>query len=635
MNPLWRAAPGRPSAFVLASAVALAAAAALVFSAAGSSTSRTAQAGPPASTPTPRPDGLGPLSGLFDVEVGPGFYRCIARTDEDSVTFEAETTLQCYVESETGPTVSEPPCSASHSTGATPIAVVPGEGTCLGHKIPPPYSPQQPTILRGFYCPPPGPCSDPRFPAPWSPVAGDTLITAGCFADTGGPLGPNAIVVSKLPDAVAANPPIDGDPGIGTVTLFLGATNAECASAADGIAPGGAGTSFNFELFRRATSRDYDGDGCTDMQELLDSKTGTTTTTCGDDPWNPFDPTGPNPDVSGPYDVLLTHTRADAGAPGTYLLCNADLQQSGTNLTARTLCYFDSASITVNPQAAGGAMTCPPAGPKFCGDGLPGASPPGCSLPAESCAARANQGTGCPSLPCDVSQYQFADIDNAHAVLTGALDNDEHSFYLEGCFVSDPPEGDGFGQMGNMYLTLEVYASTGDWFKRDVWVPGTPKLREKLYPNQTRADCVAGTPSGTPIDLYNVLMVRQAPGAKSAGCSSASYFACRDSDGDGCPDKRELRDTAGGTGTGGGLRDPWNRFDYFNPEKANTPHTQTVSDILKVVNQFGKNQGHALYTIDTDRTAVIGGNVWNLGPPDGMQTVADILAAVKQYSQNC
>ncbi len=93
----------------------------------------------------------------------------------------------------------------------------------------------------------------------------------------------------------------------------------------------------------------------------------------------------------------------------------------------------------------------------------------------------------------------------------------------------------------------------------------------------------------------------------------------------------ELSDTA----NAGGLRDPFNPWDYFNPEKVNTPHTQTAADILKVVQAFGKNQGNPAYSIDNDRTGLIGGNSWNLGPPDGQQTAADILAAVKQFGHNC
>jgi hypothetical protein len=102
-----------------------------------------------------------------------------------------------------------------------------------------------------------------------------------------------------------------------------------------------------------------------------------------------------------------------------------------------------------------------------------------------------------------------------------------------------------------------------------------------------------------------------ADGSQATGALTLTPLAqSTDTDGDGCPDYKELGPAQGQ----GGLRDPFNRWDYFNPEKANTPHTQTIADILFVVGKYGKNQGNPLYTIDTDRTAVPGGNVWNLGP---------------------
>jgi hypothetical protein len=144
----------------------------------------------------------------------------------------------------------------------------------------------------------------------------------------------------------------------------------------------------------------------------------------------------------------------------------------------------------------------------------------------------------------------------------------------------------------------------------------------------------AGTPVGGG-GAVQLSTVRQSPGSKTAGAcvpnAGVGYTGCRDSNGSGCPDKLKLSDNQ----NAGGLRDPFNRWDWFNPEKTNTPHTQTVADILKTVQQFGRDQGNPAYTIDTDRTAILGGNSWNLGPPDGKQTVADILAAVKQFGQNC
>ncbi len=564
----------------------------------------------------------GPLSGLFDAEAGPGLYHCIVRTDEDLASLAVKSGMQCYWEFAIGTGAAEPPCAAQHGTAATPAPVVPGEGNCNGHVQPPPYTSQQPTKLVGSY-----------------DAGTDTLTEVGCFADLGGALGPNIAVKVTVPNALAQNGGV-GSSSSGTMGFYFGETNATCTNAQTGIAPAGAGWPLPLSLTRRATTRDFDGDGCTDMDELWQDKAGSVSK-CGDDPWNPYDPTTGSPDVSGSYDMVLRLVRADVGAPGFYYECKADIQQSGKNLTTRILCYIDSAAVTVNPQVANCAVNpgptcstastnnCPPAAPKFCGDGLPGAAPPGCDDTAATCATLAGQGAGCPSLPCNVSQYQFADIDHQETVLTGTLDNATNTINLSGCFIADPPEGDGFGPLGNIYRQLTIDAHTGIGTGTEYWA-------------ESHANCIAGTPAGSPIQVP-VSAVRQAPGNKAGGCSqngsppgtAIGYTGCRDSDGDGCPDKRELADTAGGTGTGGGLRDPWNRWDYFNPEKVNTPHQQTVADILYVIGKYGKNQGNALYTIDADRTALIGGNVWNLGPPDGQQTVADILAAVKQFSQNC
>ena len=110
---------------------------------------------------------------------------------------------------------------------------------------------------------------------------------------------------------------------------------------------------------------------------------------------------------------------------------------------------------------------------------------------------------------------------------------------------------------------------------------------------------------------------------------AAAYPA--DTDGDGCPDSKES-DLNPMTG---GLRNYLNAWDYFDPEKVYTPNTQTVADILRVVNQYAKNVGNPLYTNETDRTGIPDAYPWSLGPPNGTQTVADILAAVRQFGHNC
>ena len=586
--------------------------------------------------PTPKPNGLGNLSGVFDVAIGPGLFQCIMRTDHDSVANEIKGAAYCYnlFPAELG--APEPPCAAWHGPGPqganTPAPIVPGEGNCAGHTGPPPYSIFSPTKVIGAYCPPGPDCA--AIPGTGGPtVPGDTLYVVGCFADIGSILGPNLIRITQIPGAKAQL--ADGDPLVmtGTSHLFFGQTNAQCAAAETGVAPGplvGGGTALTFT--KAPPPRDFDGDGCTDADELFQHKPGSTTK-CGDDPFNPYDPTTGSPlDVSGPYDLTARAIRADISAgtpvPGLYYGCKADIQQSGKNLTARILCYIDYPGITVNPQVANcavnpggtwtsaGVYSCPPADPKYCGDGQPGAAPPGCALAAASCAALAAQGAGCPSTPCDVSQYQWADIDNRHTVWTGTLDNTSNTMNLSGCFKSTPPEGDGFGPLGNFVIKVKINAHTG------IGIGFVAAF-------QTDADCLgpdgiygttddgASVTAGAPIDIS---AVRQAPGPKSAGK--------RDSDGDGCSDKKELGDAPGK----GGLRDPLNRWDYFDPT-----HDAIVraDDLLKVVQQYNKNQGNAAYTIDTDRSGLIGGNGWNLGPPDGLQGVIDMLAAVKQYGHDC
>jgi hypothetical protein len=131
-----------------------------------------------------------------------------------------------------------------------------------------------------------------------------------------------------------------------------------------------------------------------------------------------------------------------------------------------------------------------------------------------------------------------------------------------------------------------------------------------------------------------------AAGSRKTG-DAGSQITVVDTDGDGCADIEEFSLDQ----QHGGKRDPNNPWDFFDPEKLNTPRRQTVADILRVLGQYGKNDYDSTpgeppyanpgYTPDTDRTALIGGNVWNLGPPDGQQTVTDILASVKQYNHNC
>ena len=575
---------------------------------------------PTPGVPTPKPNGLGNLSGTFDLAVGPGLYTCIARTDHDSVTNEIKGAAMCYAMFSTELGAPEPPCAAWHGPGpqgaSTPSPIIQGEGNCSGHTGPPPYQYFEPTKVFGKYCPAAG-CIIPGTGGPALPA--DHLYVVGCFADIGSVLGPNTISVRQIPNAKAqfAGGPPNSTVGVakGTSHLFAGATNAACTAAQSGTAPGplvGAGTAITFT--KQAPGNDTDQDGCTDSDELWEHKLGSTTK-CGDDPYNPYDYTT-GTDVSGNYDIMAVAIRADAATAGYYYSCKADIQQVTKALTARVSCYIDFPGTTVNNDEAGD-NGCPPANAKDCGDGRPGDAPPGCN--DASCAARAGQGAGCATLPCDTSQYNFGGGDgDKTTVLTGTLNNTTNIIELHGCFKDTPPEGSGGGPLGSVIVKTLIDAHTG------VGVVA-------IAAAQTDDDCLGtdglyGTTddgSGIVGGKVPIFIVRQAPGPKADGS--------RDSDGDGCPDKKELGDNK----LQGGLRDPRNRFDFFNPEKTNTPITQRVADILKVVGQFNKDQGNAVYTIDTDRTGIVGADAWKLGSPNGQQRVDDILAAVKQFNHDC
>lgn len=109
-----------------------------------------------------------------------------------------------------------------------------------------------------------------------------------------------------------------------------------------------------------------------------------------------------------------------------------------------------------------------------------------------------------------------------------------------------------------------------------------------------------------------------------------------DTDGDGCPDESEV----GGDPPAGGKRNFFNRNDYFNPTGDGL---NRVDDTLAVLNQYfiddsdgtpGQPPYSPGYNPQTDRT-LLGPDAWNLGPPNGLQRVDDILHSVNQYFHDC
>jgi hypothetical protein len=96
---------------------------------------------------------------------------------------------------------------------------------------------------------------------------------------------------------------------------------------------------------------------------------------------------------------------------------------------------------------------------------------------------------------------------------------------------------------------------------------------------------------------------------------------------DSCPSWKELSLNQ----AQGGMRDPFNPWDFMNPTKDGQ---NRVDDILAVVNQYFIDLGNPAYTDQTDRTP-LGPDDWNLGPPNGQQRVDDILHAVHSYFHDC
>ena len=116
-----------------------------------------------------------------------------------------------------------------------------------------------------------------------------------------------------------------------------------------------------------------------------------------------------------------------------------------------------------------------------------------------------------------------------------------------------------------------------------------------------------------------------------------------DTDGDNCSDATELGDSQGA----GGLRDPYNRWDWRD-QWLGFPDPQmdgsvVIGDILAQINRFGFSgspgdpkvppTSPGGYHTQADIGGVLVGSAgaWNLKPPDGTIVVADMLAPVAQF----
>ncbi len=330
-------------AWALITGIALAAVIGLIvaFNMSGSGTDApTAFAGVP--TPTPKPNGLGNLSGIYDAQVhnnnkAQGLFHCMLRLDHDSITNAVKAAAQCYLDI---------PGQVPGNPLVDTADVIPGPPP------PPPYITAAPTKFNGTFNP-----------------GTDTLNLTGCFADIGSSLGPNLIFDVTIPNAKATLAT-----GIlsGTVLINLRESNAQCAAKTPSGTPP---APLNVNLYKagganpapwRDSATDYDGDGCTDSDEL--AKPGSTGN-CGDDPYNPLDS---DTSINGPFNLTVTSIPADWDKtnnvliPGSYFHCIGNTIQTGLNVDVNVQCYTDSPALA----GLGGSPL------KTDSNGLAGAPPP-------------------------------------------------------------------------------------------------------------------------------------------------------------------------------------------------------------------------------------------------------------------
>jgi hypothetical protein len=124
-------------------------------------------------------------------------------------------------------------------------------------------------------------------------------------------------------------------------------------------------------------------------------------------------------------------------------------------------------------------------------------------------------------------------------------------------------------------------------------------------------------------------------------------FTGSDPDRDGCTTAAEQQ-TQPGTQLTGGRRDPKHFWDFFDTPAA--PNARdgavTAGDLARVVDRFGATGDAAInpllappisgYHTAFDRSSPLPGrDLWDLGPPDGSITAADIAFIVAQFGHTC
>ncbi len=229
-----------------------------------------------------------------------------------------------------------------------------------------------------------------------------------------------------------------------------------------------------------------------------------------------------------------------------------------------------------------------------CGDGLPGSPPP---------------------LP-------YGDVDDPHTVLEGTYAPATNKLAISGCF--DGIENALLGPA--VWANVTINGQTGE---------GTANIWTALD-----AGCPGDKPGG-------------APTFQDAPVQSAEQPADWDTDQDNCSNATELGNngvTIGNPQGAGGLRDPYNRWDWMDQFiNGQTDGAVVVGDIGALVSRFGTVDpdigvrgpldpkvpptGQFNYHVQADRAGALVGSAgaWNAKPPDGSIVVGDIGAVVAQF----
>jgi hypothetical protein len=415
---------------------------------------------------------------------------------------------------------------------------------------------------------------------------------------------------------------IDLDGAVGSCTTPHSGANPkvkgidECPDSADGLAD------------------DWDGDGCPDWDELdknfshddtfsetlgytgVPPTSGPPTFPGEQNGTDPFNPNDCDTNYSGINHIIATSAPNTATCDnaqialgtcvgnGSYFACVAKLQHTKTGiqqpLVTTLQCYTNSATVTVNPH---------PDDLLVCG-------------PADRCGNAKKGRGGSPSYLA--TPFISIQPGTLRTVLSGAgnyYDTDTNMLHNNGCFDNVK------GVLGpGIWTQAVIEAHTGVGYV-DIWF---------------FVDCDAPKPTGPPDSHAKIEATEQG--------------ADKDTDHDGCTDATELRDGAGDELTGG-LRDPWNYWDFYDMDRDGAVG---FFDFLGLLRHFGSNDAGAAGTPEspdrktnpildvTPETAlgvyhpaydrgnsIPGANGWNENAADGSIGFFDFLSLLRQFGHSC